>query len=103
MKLTLDEKKFDALQAALIREVVHEVTARLRVAGLQGHDLEEAVAGVAFGVAAAIDDAAAIEVDGVEVKPYLTFRGADDALIHCGENSATYGHVYGALKELFDV
>jgi hypothetical protein len=44
---------------------------------------------------------AAIESDGVEVRPYLTFRVDDDVLIHCGENSCTSEFVYKTLNKLF--
>jgi hypothetical protein len=44
---------------------------------------------------------AAIESDGFEVRPYLTFRVDDDVLIHCGENSCTNEFVYKTLNQLF--
>ena len=52
--------------------------------------LEDITAGIALSVASIIDDTTGIEIDGVEVHPYLTFRTNDDEIIHCGENSYTY-------------
>jgi hypothetical protein len=49
-----------------------------------------------------IDDTSAIDVEGVEVHPYLTFRTSDDELTHCGENSYTHEFVYEVLKEVFE-
>ena len=40
--------------------------------------------------------------DGVEVKPYLTFQGEEEEIIHCGENSYTYEYVLGILNKFFD-
>ena len=44
---------------------------------------------------------AAIEADGMEVRPYLTFRTGDDEILHCGENSCTNTFVYDVLKKIF--
>jgi hypothetical protein len=44
---------------------------------------------------------AAIESDGLEVRPYLTFRADEEVLIHCGENSYTNEFVHLTLKKLF--
>jgi hypothetical protein len=74
---------------------------KLQEAGLNGSRLEEATAGIAFSVASAIDDTAAIEVDGTEVHPYLTFRTSDEELTHCGENSYTHEFVYEILQRMF--
>lgn len=102
MELKFDIEKFDELQAAFIEEIVRNISVKLAEAGLSGVALEEATMKVANSVAGAIDDMANIEVDGVEVKPYLTFRGeGDEELIHCGENSATYEFVIPALEKVF--
>ena len=44
---------------------------------------------------------AAIESDGTEVMPYLTFRSDDNTLLHYGENSCTNEFVYEVLKKMF--
>ena len=63
--------------------------------------MEELTASLGFSIASMIDDTSSIEVDGVEVRPFLTFRVDDEAIIHSGENSETYEYVMGALKKCF--
>lgn len=101
MNLKFDAEQFDKLQAVLATEIAQRVMIKLQEAGMEGAQLEECTAGVAFSVASVIDDMAAIESDGTEVRPYLTFRTGDDELLHCGENSCTNTFVYDALKKLF--
>jgi len=103
MQLKLDTDKFDELQRLFIVDIIDKVRIKLEEAGLKGLEMEEIAGSIAFSLASAIDDTAAIEVDGVEVHPYLTFRDEDDNLIHSGDNSYIYEFVRGALKKLFDV
>lgn len=103
MKLTLDVNTFEQHQIALIGAIIEEVVVKLREAGMDGLPLEEATANIAFSIASIIDDTTQIESDGDSVKPYLTFRGEDDELIHCGENAYSYEFVRMILKRLFDV
>ncbi len=103
MQLKLNPDKFDELQAMFIGEVIDKIRIKLVEAGLKGLEMEEIAANVAFSIASTIDDTSGIEVDGVEVHPYLTFRDEDGNLIHSGDNSYTYDFVPGALKKLFDV
>lgn len=103
MQLILNQDKFDELQAKFITEVIDKIRIKLLEAGLTGLEMEEITANIAFSIASTLDDTSGIEVDGVEVHPYLTFRDEDDNLIHSGENSDTYNFVRGALKKLFDV
>ena len=101
MHLNLDPTLFEAQQVTFVRELVQSIMVKLQEAGLNGSRLEEATAGIAFSVASAIDDTAAIEADGVEVHPYLTFRTSDEELTHCGENSYTHEFVYEILQRMF--
>jgi len=101
MKLTLAHSKFDAQQAIFTAEIVDRIKIKLQEAGVDREQLEDLTASIALSIAGVIDDLAGIEVDGVEVHPYLTFRTDGDELIHCGENSYTYEHVYGAMRKLF--
>ncbi len=101
MKLTLASSKFDERQAILTAEIVERIKIKLQEAGVDQEKLEDLTAGIALSIAGVIDGIAGIEVDGLAVHPYLTFRTDDDILIHCGENSYTYEHVYGAMKKLF--
>lgn len=103
MQLKLDPDSFEELQALFIGEIIDKVRLKLEEAGLQGLQMEEITGAIAFSIASAIDDTADIEVDGVEVHPYITFRDADDNLVHSGENSYLYEFVRGALKDRFDV
>jgi len=103
MQLKLNPDKFDELQDLFIGEVTDKVRVKLLEAGITGLEMEEITANIAFSIASTIDDTSGIEIDGVEVHPYLTFRDEDDNLVHSGENSYTYDFVRGALKKLFDV
>jgi hypothetical protein len=100
MQLNLDRKLFDEQQFILVRALVQSIRVKLREAGLSGEQLEEATASIAFSVASMIDDTSAIEAEGQEVHPYLTFRTSDDELTHCGENSYAHEFVYEALQSL---
>jgi hypothetical protein len=102
MQLNLDPMRFEEQQALLVRELVQSIRVKLQEAGLTGAKLEELTASIAFSVASTIDDTAAIEVDGAEVHPYLTFRTSDDALTHCGENSYTHEFVYEVLQTMHE-
>ncbi len=101
MRLTLDTAKFEEQQAIFISEIVEKIKIKLQEAGVNPEKLEDLTASIALSVASTIDDTAGIEVDDVEVHPYLTFRVSDGELVHCSENSYTYEYVYGAMKKLF--
>lgn len=101
MKLTLASNEFKQQQAIFTGELVERIKIKLQEAGVEQEKLEDLTASIALSIAGVIDDLAGIEANGVEVHPYLTFRTADDDLIHCGENAYTYEHVYGAMKKLF--
>lgn len=102
MNMNLDPEKFEEHQAIFVRDLVEIIRVKLHESGLTEAKLEEATASIAFSVASMIDDNSAIEADGVDVHPYLTFRTSDDALTHCGENSYTHEFVYDELKRLFE-
>jgi len=101
MELKLDTEKFDELQLILIEEIVQKIKIKLMEGGVTGEQLQDLTGEIAFSIASAIDDTAAIESEGVEVRPYLTFRGNNNEIIHCGENSFTQGDVYSMVKKLF--
>ncbi|MBK1703779.1 hypothetical protein [Halochromatium glycolicum] len=101
MQLKLESTVFEEQQVLLVRELVQSIHVKLQEAGLTGTQLEETTASIAFSVASTLDDNAAIEVDGTEVHPYLTFRTEDEALIHCGENSYLHEFVYEVLQAMF--
>jgi len=101
MELKFDIEQFDKCQAILINEFAQRIKIKLMEAGMEGEKLEENVAKITFSIASIIDDMAAIESDGFEVRPYLTFRTDEEVLIHCGENSNTNEFVHLTLKKLF--
>lgn len=103
MEFKLEPEKFEESQEAFIREIIKSTMVKLIESGLEGRQLEEATANVAFSIASIIDDTTQIESNDALVKPYLTFRVSDDEIIHCGENAYTYEYVRKVLKELFDV
>jgi len=100
MQLNLDSVRFDEQQMLLVRELVQSIRVKLREAGITGNKLEDLTTSIAFSVASTIDDTSAIEVDGTEVHPYLTFRTSEDELTHCGENSYTHEFVYEVLRSM---
>ena len=101
MELKFDIEQFDKYQAILIDEIAQRIKIKLLEAGMEGEQLEDNVAKITFSIASVIDDMAAIESDGIEVRPYLTFRADEDVLVHCGENSNTNEFVHLTLKKLF--
>ena len=101
MQLNLDPTLFEEQQHLFARELVLSIRVKLQEAGMDDDKLEAATASIAFSIASTIDDTAAVEVDGTEVHPYLTFRTSDGELTHCGENSYTHEFVYDVLKEVF--
>ena len=101
MELKFDAELFDKYQAALAKEIAEKVMIKLREAGMEGEQLSESTAAITFSIASAIDDMSAIEADGMEVRPYLTFAEGDDQLVHCGENSCVNTFVYDVLKKMF--
>jgi hypothetical protein len=101
MQLNLDPTLFEEQQHLFVRELVLSIRVKLQEAGMDDDKLEAATASIAFSIASTIDDTAAVEVDGTEVHPYLTFRTSDGELTHCGENSYTHEFVYDVLKEVF--
>ncbi len=103
MDLTLAPERFEQLQEVFIKAIIESIMIKLVESGLEGRQLEEATAGIAFSIASLIDDTTGIESDGIDVRPYLTFRTGDDEITHCGENAYTYEFVRGALKDLFDI
>jgi hypothetical protein len=100
MQLNLDPTLFEEQQALLVQELVQSIRVKLLEAGLEGNQLEETTASIAFSVASTLDDTTAIEIDGTEVHPYLTFRTADEELTHCGENAYTHEFVYEVLQKM---
>ena len=100
MHLNLDPARFEDQQVALVRALVEGIRVKLQEAGLSGHQLEDATVSVAFSVASTIDDTSAIEVDGTEVHPYLTFRTSEEELTHCGDNAYTHEFVYEMLQKI---
>lgn len=100
MHLNLDPTRFEDQQVALVRALVEGIRVKLQEAGLSGNQLEDATVSVAFSVASTLDDTSAIEVDGMEVHPYLTFRTSDEELTHCGDNAYTHEFVYEMLQKI---
>ena len=101
MQLKFDSDQYDKYQAVLATEIAERVMIKLREAGMEGEELAENTASITFSIASVIDDMAAVESEGEEVRPYLTFRTGDDELLHCGENSCINTFVYDVLKKLF--
>lgn len=101
MQLKLDVNRYEELQEMLIREIIEQIRFKLAAAGINGDSLKDITGEVAFSVASTIDDTAGIEVDGVDVKPFLTFAAEDNQLIHCGENSCMHELVASMMEQVF--
>ncbi len=101
MELKLDTENYDEIQEVFTEEIVRSIAAKLVEAGLEGLKMENLTAEIAFSIASILDDTTHIESDGVEAKPYLTFRTSEDEAIHCGENAYTYELVTPILNKLF--
>jgi hypothetical protein len=101
MELKFDVERFNQRAAILVNEIALRVKLHLLQAGMQGEALEDSVSKITMSMASLLDDLAAVEAGGVEVRPYLTFRTDDELLLHCGENSNTHEFVYDALKKAF--
>ena len=102
MKLVQDTDGFEHSQVALIREIAQAIAVKLVEAGMQGAEMENTTADIAFSIASILDDTTNIEADGKEVHPYLTFRLGDSHLVHCGENAYTYEFLPGIFKDMFE-
>ena len=102
MKLVQDTERFDNFQTALIKEITQTIAVKLVEAGMQGAEMENTTANIAFSIASILDDTTSIEADGDEVHPYLTFLSGESDLIHCGENAYTYEFLTGVLREMFE-
>lgn len=102
MELKLDAEKFEQLQVAFIEEIVKEINIKVQEAGLEGRELEDLTGRIALSIASIIDGTSGVEVDGVDVRPYLAFGEGDDELVHCGENAYTYEFVRPLLTKLYD-
>jgi hypothetical protein len=102
MKLKLDTEKYDKIQEIFIKEFIQTIHVKLVEAGLEGATLENTTANLSYSLTSIIDDTSNIESDGMDAKPYLTFQGDDDEIIHCGENSYTYEYVTENMKALYE-
>lgn len=101
MEPILDVDKYEDLQEKFVTELIEQIRLKLMKAGISGNGLKDLTLEIAFSVASTIDDNAAIEIDGVEVHPYLTFMINDNQIIHCGENSFTHEFVSSQLDKVF--
>ncbi len=102
LELKLDTEKYDEIQKAFIKEIIQTIHVKLVEAGLQGETLENTTAHLAYSLASLIDDTSGIESEGVQARPYLTFKVDDNEIIHCGENSYTYEYVTENMKALYE-
>ena len=102
MELKLDTEKYDKIQDIFIKEFIQTIHIKLVEAGLEGATLENTTAHLSYSLTSLIDDTSNIESEGIDAKPYLTFRGDDDEIIHCGENSYTYEYVTENMKALYE-
>ena len=101
MEMKLDPQQFDKRQAILVERIAETIKVKLREQDIEGEKLEHLTSEITFSITNILDDMAAIEDDGIEVRPYLTFLTDDEELLHYGENSCTNEFVYTTLNKLF--
>lgn len=101
MQLKIDADTFDQQQQILTREIIEQIRLKLIEAGLKGEQLKDLTGNIAFSVASTLDDTAMIALDGVTVRPYLTFVADEDVLIHGGENAYTHEYVADLINDVF--
>lgn len=101
MQLQIDSEKFDTQQQIFVREIIEQIRFKLVEGGVSRDQLEDLTGSIAFSIASTIDDTARIELDGEQVRPYLTFVSGDDQLIHGGENSYMHEYVADLMNEVF--
>jgi hypothetical protein len=99
MELQLNLEKFEERQAIFVTELAKTIQVKLAEAGLESEKVKELTGALAFSISCMIDGISGIELDGVEVQPYLTFQ-IDDELVHCGENSFMHELIYDVLGRL---
>ena len=101
MQLRADVDTFEKYQQAMVREIIEQIRFKLAAAGYRGDELRDITGEIAFSVASTLDDNAGIDVDGMPVKPYITFKEDDIHLVHCGENSYMHEYVAGLVFDIF--
>ena len=99
MDLQLNPAKFEERQAIFVNELTKTIQVKLTEAGLESDKVKELTGALAFSITCMIDGISGIELDGMEVQPYLTFQ-IDDELVHCGENSFMHELIYEVLGKL---
>ncbi|MEA2079144.1 MAG: hypothetical protein U9P00_04675 [Pseudomonadota bacterium] len=99
MELQLNLAKFEERQAIFVTELTKTIQVKLTEAGLESDKVKELTGALAFSITCMIDGISGIELDGMEVQPYLTFQ-IDDELVHCGENSFMHELIYEVLGRL---
>ena len=81
MKIIEDCEQFDAMQEALLREIVRTIRTGLGDIGIDPDKAFEATEKISFAIATLIDGSAAVMLDGKKVEPFLTFKQDEDSLI----------------------
>ena len=81
MNVTSNEDRFEELQNAFLREVVRSIRIGLGEAGVDSEAAFQITDGLTFRLAALIDGAAPIDLDGELVEPVLCFRETEDTLL----------------------
>lgn len=99
MELQLNLAKFEERQAIFVTELTKTIQVKLTEAGLESDKVKKLTGALAFSITCMIDGISGIELDGMEVQPYLTFQ-IDNELVHCGENSFMHELIYDLLGRL---
>lgn len=87
MNIIEDYEQFDAMQEALLREIVRSIRTGLGEIGIDPDKAFEATEKISFAIAALIDGSTAVMIDGKRVEPFLTFKQDEDCLISGGGSS----------------
>lgn len=87
MNIIADDEQFDAMQEALLREIVRAIRMGLGEIGVEPEKAFEATEKITFGIAALLDGSRPVMMDGEKVQPFLAFKQDEDCLISNGGSS----------------
>lgn len=104
MKIVEDEARFDDLQMHLTYEIIGAVHRELERAKVTKAKIRELTGAVAFQVCAVLDCSYEMKMNGVPVRPVLTFAADEEIteVVSGGGVSDMHEYVYGAVDDFFD-
>ncbi|WP_150048576.1 hypothetical protein [Methylomonas rhizoryzae] len=87
MNFIENDEQFDAMQEALLREIVRAIRTGLGDIGIEPEKAFEATEKMTFSIAALLDGARPVMIEGEKVKPFLAFKKDKNCLLSNGGSS----------------